>query len=63
MNYIPPHERIPDLEAAVKAAQEKFDKIPSEGTHAEVEKAKTALSLTKALITNLDPVRTYQDHE
>jgi hypothetical protein len=63
MDYIPPEERIPRLQAAVNAAQEKFDKSPSEETHAELKKAKTALDLTKALITNVAPVRTYQDHE
>jgi len=60
-DYILPHERIPGLEAAVKAAREKFDKRPSEATHADLEKATTALSLMKSI--SIEPVTTYRDHE
>jgi hypothetical protein len=63
MSYIPPEERIPGLQATVKAAQEEFDKRPSEATHDALAKAKTALDLTKALITNVTPVGTYRDRE
>ena len=63
MDYIPPDERIPGLQAAVKAAQDKFNKSPSEETHEELTKTKTALDLTKALITNVAPVGSYRDHE
>ena len=41
MAYIPPD--ISDLEAALKAAQEKFVKSPSVETHDELEKPKRRL--------------------
>jgi hypothetical protein len=61
--YIPPEDRIPGLEADLKSAREKFEKDPSEKSHAELTKAQTALTQTKGLMAGVSQIRTYQDRE